>query len=471
MERTVEDTSGQFAAIRPMATAVDAYFNSAYPRGSATGELWPGRGLSTALTTGVHVRLGRFSMAAAPVLAYHTNGAFPHPVTTTEDRSEHAYPWYPNIDWPVRHGTEAFWRVGPGQSFARVDFPWLSFGVSTENLWWGPGMRNAIILGNNAPGFPHAFLGSGDGWHTVIGSIHGEIIWGRLSESDYFDDDEANDHRLFTGVNLIYEPRGLDGFSVGAARTFQQAYGPGEAEWRDFFPFLESPLKRDLSTPDNPRGTTSSDQIAGIHGRYAPPGSGFEAWIEWVRNDHSGNMQDFWAEPEHSHAYTFGFQQVIGGAERWYRVRGEVSSLSTYRPVARPFPNWYSHGTALQGHTHEGQLLGAAIGPGSVAQFLGGDVFTRRGRHGVFIEHVRYDEFTYYRRVRPFGRAPDSEWSAGSEHYLRLGAVDVRIGMTVSTRTNRLYTSCSHAQPESCESEPDRELNWHIPLGIVWRPR
>lgn len=464
------DTAGKRAALQLAPVTLDGIFNSAYPRGYGSGQLWPGRGLSLHVQAGIAIRVGAFSLAAVPGIAHMRNRNFVRPETSFADRSSDAYPWYRNIDWPLRHGPEPYWTVGPGQSYARVDFPWLAFGVSTENLWWGPAMRNSIILGNNAPGFPHAFLGSGEGWSTPIGALQVELIWGRLTESDHFDQDNANDQRLFTGVNLVYEPRGIGGLSLGAARTFQLPFGPGDARLRDFVPFLESPLKRDLSTPDNPRGSTTSDQIAGLFARYAPPRSGFETYVEWVRNDHSADMQDFWAEPDHSQAYTFGFQLVTPRLDRWYRVRGEVTSLSTYRPMVRGIPGWYTHSEATQGHTHRGQLLGASVGPGSVSYFVGADVFTRRGRHGVLLEHVKYDENTYFRHVRPVSHAPDTEWSLGTEHYVSLGAVDLLVGLTASSRRNRHYSSCNHVNPELCASASGRELNWHIPVGVMWRP-
>ena len=61
-------------------------------------------------------------------------------------------------------------------------------------------------------------------------------------------------------------------------------------------------------------------------------------------------------------------------------------------PLNGGAPTFYVHTAAVEGYTNLGQLLGAAIGPGSNSQFLGLDRYTSRGRWGVFFERVRYDD-------------------------------------------------------------------------------
>jgi hypothetical protein len=193
-----------------------------------------------------------------------------------------------------------------------------------------------------------------------------------------------------------------------------------------------------------------------------------------MREDHAGNIQDFLAMPEHATGYTLGFQRVIDGSTRWYRVRGELTSLNPNSVAGRPTPSLYTHSTLRQGHTHRGMMLGAPIGPGSDAQFLGFDVFTHRGRHGVFLERVRHDENTFHRSVAPIylylGR--DVELSGGIENYLRLGPVDVRAGLMYSNRRNRHFRHCNRTgtEFENCQEPRFRDHNWHVPIGLVLRP-
>ena len=37
-----------------------------------------------------------------------------------------------------------------------LDLNWKTFiGISNENLWWGPSIRNSIMMSNHAQGFKH----------------------------------------------------------------------------------------------------------------------------------------------------------------------------------------------------------------------------------------------------------------------------------------------------------------------------
>ena len=65
-----------------------------------------------------------------------------------------------NIDLYDRIGTEPFNKFLPGQSSIRYQSSHVSVGISTENLWWGPGIRNSLVLSNHAKSFPHLTLNS-----------------------------------------------------------------------------------------------------------------------------------------------------------------------------------------------------------------------------------------------------------------------------------------------------------------------
>ena len=106
-------------------------------------------------------------------------------------------------------------------------------------------------------------------------------------------------------------------------------------------------------------------------------------------------------------------------------------------------PTFYVHTAAVEGYTNMGQLLGAAIGPGSNSQFLGLDRYTSRGRWGVFFERVRYDDdYAFY---IAFPNVP-----FGYEYH----QVDLTVGASV----------LRFAGPVDLGGtlELTRELNWHF---------
>jgi hypothetical protein len=80
-------------------------------------------------------------------------------------------------------------------------------------------------------------------------------------------------------------------------------------------------------------------------------------------------------------------------AQRFVRLHSEVVDLQEARPPdsERGIPIWYTHGSDLS-YMHEGQVLGAWMGPVADAQRLAMDVFTPNGRIGGFVERARRNE-------------------------------------------------------------------------------
>ena len=74
------------------------------------------------------------------------------------------YKWLNNIDKPEQFGIKPFLKIFPGQSKIQYNFlKNYSVGISTQNLWWGPGIKNSLLMTNNAAGFLHQGFGGGDG--------------------------------------------------------------------------------------------------------------------------------------------------------------------------------------------------------------------------------------------------------------------------------------------------------------------
>jgi hypothetical protein len=56
---------------------------------------------------------------------------------------------------------------------------------------------------------------------------------------------------------------------------------------------------------------------------------------------------------------------------------------------------YYIHGTVVQGYTHNGQLVGASIGPGSNSNFISLDYYGSGGAVGAYFQRTRYnDDYT-----------------------------------------------------------------------------
>ncbi|HJP61061.1 MAG TPA: capsule assembly Wzi family protein [Gemmatimonadaceae bacterium] len=369
-----------------------AMLNSAYPEDRNNGALWGGRGVSSIASGGVILKAGVLSIGALPELTYQQNRPYEMLPPAVLGQSAYSSGLYAGIDEPQRFGAKSYGDADWGQSYARLDIGRVAVGISHENLWWGPGISNAVLFTNTAPGFPHVFLNTRRALNVGIGKLTGEAIWGRLSESAYFDTIAANNHRLIVGALLSFEPGWVRGLFLGIGRTFVVPWDSVDA--RNLFPLGQPFWKRNVVTPDNPNGS-NDDQRVSLMARYVLADSKFELYGEWAREDHSWNGSDFVQEPEHSAGHVIGLQKLFTPhATRWVRVYAEASNLQLLRqnrPGVRTTSPFYIH--APQGHTQLGQLLGASIGPGGESEFFGVDIITRGGLVGWYLERVRRDEF------------------------------------------------------------------------------
>ncbi len=421
------------------------FVNSSYPVGQNDGAVWQGKGVTTALDFGATASWRALSVTLHPTLTYNQNTPFDLGVGSVTGLPVYAYPWR-LIDMPQRFGPDAFWTLDPGQSELRVDWGGATAGVSTANQWWGPAVRNPIILSNNAPGFPHAFLGTDGQVDTGIGAFEARWIWGRLTQSDWFDPAPANTDRFVTGLVGAYSPDFLGGLTLGLTRLFYGYVPDGGLPVGDYFAVLRGLRKKTLVTPQNPTGDDEHDQMLSLFGRWVLPESGFEVYGEWARNDHSWSLRDFVLEPEHSQAYTLGLRKAYEWTgNRVLALTGELTHLersTTYE--IRANPTYYAHNLVTQGYTQEGQVVGAGIGPGGGAQSLAADLFAPWGRAGLYVERQMRDNDAYYPwAVANVANEPfcchDVSLSLGANALVFVGDFDLGAGFIATHEYHRYF--------------------------------
>lgn len=160
-------------------------FNSHHPYGMNDGSMIQAKGYQTQFSTGVYAKFGPLSIQLRPEVVYAQNSNF----TQTYERANgtafaNAYREYLNrIDLPERFSGGSYSKVTWGQSSIRLTFDPVSLGLSNENLWWGPGVRNSLLMSNNADGFKHITLNTTKPIKTYIGSFEAQLIGGRLEAS------------------------------------------------------------------------------------------------------------------------------------------------------------------------------------------------------------------------------------------------------------------------------------------------
>lgn len=426
--------------VAPLDPLAHTIYQSAHPRSLNDGALWAGKGVSAELRAGAVATWGPLTATLYPTVYSAANADFTTAPVTDPERSPFAYAWSSGIDWPQRFGADAVTAIDWGQSGIRLDLAGFTAGVSTENMWWGPAVRHPILMSNTAPGFPHLDLGTGRPVRTPIGRVETRFVWGRLTESRYFDTVTTNDRRFFAGLTAAVEPRWFPGLTLGLGRVFYMPWDSVDAD--DPIVVFQSVLKKAFKTPENPGGDDDRDQMLSLFARWVLPESGFEVYGEWSRNDHNWDLRDFILEPDHSQAFMLGFAKAMPSRSSIWRLRGELTHLERSRTYeVRASPPYYTHYIIQQGYTHRGQLIGAGIGPSGSSQFFSVDRYTPKGRIGVYAERVRYDNDTYYALFGPTDAylGHDVELTIGLSALRFLGNFDLRGDLALSRELNRYF--------------------------------
>jgi hypothetical protein len=380
-------------------------WNSRIPFSFLDGALWAGRGGGMLATAGVDVQVGPVRLIAAPELVYSANAAF-DTLLPPEWRAADPETFYPDwqrnehsIDLPYRMGGESVAGVRPGQSSLTVRAGALAFGAATENQWWGPGIRSALVLSNQAPGFGHLFARTARPLRTPAGTVEARWIAGALRDSRWYASANGGERgwRSFSAAAVVLSPRPT--VSVGIARSvYAPADGAGDALAGGGLVFTR--WDQTGAPQDDP-----SEQITSFFGRLLLPRAGAEVYAEWARTRLPLNFRDLLEMPEHSQGYTLGLQWMRPVGEGDLRIQAEATYLEESATYAwRETGSWYASQFVPQGYTNEGQVLGSPLGPGSSGQWGAADWLRGRGRVGVFLARVRWHQDAYYDQPGGFNK-------------------------------------------------------------------
>ncbi len=424
--------------VRAMPVSMRVVERTGYAGGANDGSLWQGKGLSASVTSGIHARFRSLSAQISPELTYSQNQAFALRPVRPDGRSPYGSTFHrSSLDNPVRMGPDPFVRIFPGSSYLKLDLgPWTA-GVSSQNLWMGPGLESSLLMSNNAPGFAHAFLGTGRPVSVGVGDVFVQLIGGRLSESAYFDTIPTNDHDAISILHVGFSPKLLPSLQFVATRVFVVNPARQKVGFRTFIdPVLQTFFKNGLATEDNPFGNSPDNQLASVGFRWVFPESGVEAYGEYGREDHSASLDDFLQEPDHSAAYVLGVQKVFVSPGRNFALGFESTSLQIRTPprVERPLGQWYRH--SVHGYTNRGELMGSYLGPGGKQSSAHADVFSKGDHGGLFIRRTTREAITRYGLA---AQKPDLETSIGVLVGRRLGSNYFGASAEVSQRKNRLF--------------------------------
>jgi hypothetical protein len=437
----VSGRTGERWEVGILAPQVRTTYNSAFPYGWNRGAAWLGRGITTELTVGVAARYGPLSLTVAPTAFWAQNAEFPVREHVLSDVLPYADPRRPTqIDLPQRFGDQPYHRVDAGQTTLRVDGAGLTAGVSNANQVWGPGEDHPLLLGVNAPGFPHVFAGTSHPLDLRIARVHGRLLWARLEQSDYSPVPVDSASRFATGIIGAFSPRGVPGLEIGGARFFQMPWPHGGFGRTQLLTPFENFLKESLLDRDGEELEASvlANQLASVFMRWVFPGSGFEVYAEFATEDHRHNLRDLILQPDHDSAYMLAFRKVWGlDGNRLLALRTEFLNAppSNLHRTRRQEP-FYIHAWTRQGHTQLGQLLGSPAAYGGAGATLSIDLYHPGGRATAAWRRTVRGELGEYLETGAQDR-PDVLHSLGTEFLIFRGRWDLLAGLTGVYNLNR----------------------------------
>ena len=362
-------------------------FNTHHPYSLNDGAMIPAKGYQTLISGGFYAKYGPFSIQLRPEYVFAENQSFQGFYKEQPDAVWSAYyGWQNYIDTPEKFVEGNYQKLSWGQSSIRLTYGSVSLGISNENLWWGPGVRNSLMMSNNAPGFFHVTLNTVKPIRTLIGSFEGQIIGGILEDSGFFPPDtnrtyngskmyiaKRTDTRYINGMVISYQPKWASGLFLGITRTFITYNKDMGNTIKDYLPII-TPISKQANYGEK-ESPFPNDQRASLFLRWLWLRTHAELYVEYFREDHAYNLRDFIVDAEHTHAYIFGIRKLIpwkAYKNQFIQVNLEITQLEqTTTNPERPSIYLYSHFVGIsQGYTNKGQLLGAGIGPGSNLQSL-----------------------------------------------------------------------------------------------------
>ena len=396
-------------------------YNSAAPYGQNDGALWQGKGYNTTFSGGLRIEGYGFELTFKPLIGWIQNKSFDYTTPIYSNSNElykdkaGIYGDYSlgYIDAPQRFGDKSFFIFDFGDSEIRYTWKTLTFGFGTQNIWVGPAQINPIMHSNTAAGYPHFDFGIRKQKIQIknidLGNIEFRYWIGKTSESAYYDNDENNNHNLFTGLTVSYALPFFDGLSIGLNRSMLSKWET--ANTYSYFTLL-------LPYMTYKAGYDENDQRASVFIDYFIPKGGIDIYLEWGRNDYNVGLDNLIRYPFHTQAITAGFKKTMQ-LNKKAKVYGQLLCEITFLETSMDyhfFYDWggigndfYTHHIITQGYTNKGQYIGAGIGGGGNSQFLSYKLYYPKGFTELQLYRINPDlNYSYFLATRdPNAQTPN----------------------------------------------------------------
>ncbi|MDI9355904.1 MAG: capsule assembly Wzi family protein, partial [Chitinophagaceae bacterium] len=360
------------------------------------GSLFGGRGSQFIVSGGIFLKYNFLSFQFMPEFIYSDNKDF---LTFPFDHPAHQLQIF--IDAPQKYGEGYFTRFLFGQSSFKFHIKKMSIGISTQNLWWGPAKRNALVMSNNAEGFLHFFFQTETAIPSILGNFEWQIIAGTLKNSSvepqeiipiprnniYFyrifehptniynvtpynviSQKKKNDGRYISGINFIWNPKWTAGLFLGLSIS-QVSYHKNLQHIQDYLPIFNG-IRKEWNEQESKN--TPSINIHTFSLRWVVPREMGEVYIEYGSYGKLRDVSYFFKNPNLDRGFTVGVTKLFSLKKNHFlQLFFEMTELQQ-NSIKQTYSlnSWYTSNTVRHGYTNNGKVLGAGIGPGSNTKYL-----------------------------------------------------------------------------------------------------
>jgi len=411
-------------------------YNSSRPYGWGDMLMIPNVGFQQYVSTGVAAKWKFLNFQVQPEIVWAQNARYQGLGNDLAEVNyiDRYYVWSRG-DYPERYANKSYSKIWWGQSKLTASFGAFEAGISTQNIWWGPGQWNSLTFSNNAPGFPHLTINTIKPAITFIGNFETQLFIGKASSSSqvpsqndslntqYIKRPLPNDKRYLNALMVSYQPKWVPNLKIGFARTFQVYDSIPRNSFFDWLPVFEPFQKARFFDDGNTVDFDGNgrDQQVVIFGDFRIPKAQMEIYFEYGKRDHALNWREFVLNPDHSRAFLFGFLKLFNIPEwdKKIQIRSEIThQQESINRIVRYSGlggrnSWHEHAQA-RGFTNFGQGMGVGTGQGANVQIFEAALVDKFEKMGLLIERVARDQGFFYRTFpTPDERKPWVDLSLG----------------------------------------------------------
>lgn len=383
--------------------------NSFLPQSMNDGIMYPSKGWQERYSVGIQLKIGILDINYQPEKLLIQNLPQEYYPGNTND-GNFMFKYFGmvanNIDHFRQFGYDRIDTTSLGQSRIGVKTKFLSYGYSSENIWWGPGKRNSLIFSNNAGGFKHYYFNSTKPIPTLIGNIEFSAIKGIIDTTKFTDIDQELlnvcqpckvfknlDQRKIDGITINWQPKWVPNFFIGYAFS-RQYYANNTNSNGQVYSFFSKDRYQQI--------------LGSLMFRFALPKEHAEFYGELGLPDEAAYPWKFFKDKNPRTGFIFGANKLvlINKGKSYLNLNLEFTQLQLTNPknifyLGYPFyggqaNSWYLNTQIKQGYSNNGQLLGSFIGPGSNSQNLSLSWHKGYNKIGVFIERIAHNNDFYF---------------------------------------------------------------------------